>query len=178
MMLAPLQKLVDAVEHAEVLDKVALPAQATIRKAMSGPVEPILGGEPIGHSLHPALVTVPIGAWVAGSVLDLTRGNERAARTVIGLGVLAALPTAATGAHDWAFLDPRTDPATRRAGLVHAALNYGALGLFAASYRARRRGGQKKAAALALVGHGVVGASGWLGTHLVYARGAGVQRPT
>jgi uncharacterized membrane protein len=175
-MLRALQRAADLIENAAVLDRVALPAQASIRKAMSGPVEPIIGGEPVGHSLHPALVTVPIGAWLAGSVLDLTKGNERAARTVIGFGVLAALPTAATGAHDWAFLDPRTDAATRRDGLVHAALNYTALGLFAASYRARRRGEQKRAARLAWVGHGVVGASGWLGTHMAYSRGVGVHR--
>ena len=34
------------------------------------PVSPLLAG-PYGHPLHPMLVTVPIGAWVAATVFDL-----------------------------------------------------------------------------------------------------------
>ena len=163
------------VEEFKQLDAVAVPAQRLIRRAMPGRVEAVLGGEPIGHPLHPALVAVPIGAWLSGSVLDATGGSADAARRVIGFGVLSALPTAAAGAHDWAFLHPRHDDRARRLGLAHAVLNYAALGAYAASWNARRRDRRAAGALLALAGAAAVGASGWIGGHLTYRLGAGVE---
>ena len=55
---------------------------------------------PIGHPLHPLLVTVPIGAWSSSVVFDLT-GDKDAAAALVGLGVLTALPTAVAGLNDW-----------------------------------------------------------------------------
>ena len=72
------------------------------------------------------------------AILDLRRGDDsvEAAKTLVGVGVLAALPTAASGISDWADRDPRA----RRMGLVHAASNVVALALNASSYLERRRG--------------------------------------
>ncbi len=171
---ALLEGAVDRIEKAEVLDPFAdklAPLIATI--APPGPVKDALSGSWLGHPVHPVLVSVPIGSWLAASWLDLTGGADgrRAATRLVGLGNLAALPTALTGASDWVD----TAGAERRIGLVHALLNYGTLGIYALSWRARRRGRHGRGALLSLVGAGVVGASGFLGGHLAYAQGVGVD---
>jgi nitrite reductase/ring-hydroxylating ferredoxin subunit/uncharacterized membrane protein len=166
-----LETLADRIERAEVLDRVADPIVSAARKVIKkGPVEDTLSGTPLGHPLHPLLVGVPIGAWVSSAVLDAT-GNTTAARRLVGFGCLAALPTAASGANDWST----TMGAERRLGLVHALLNDAALTTYWASWRARRRGRQTKGVALSLVGAGLLGAAGWLGGHLAYAQGVGVD---
>src|SRR5918911_297008 len=91
------------------------------------PVSALLAG-PYGHPLHPVLVTVPIGAWVAASVFDIAShvvGDPgflaRGAQWLIAVGVLGALAAALVG-----FLDllaiPRKTPVFRTA-LVHMGLN-------------------------------------------------------
>ncbi|MBT0773183.1 Rieske 2Fe-2S domain-containing protein [Kineosporia sp. J2-2] len=82
---------------------------------------------------------------------------------------LRSLPAAATGASDAAD----TAEAERRVGLMHAALNTAALSAFSASWVLRRSPGQGKISAL--VGLSFLGASGWLGGHLSYAMGVGVD---
>jgi nitrite reductase/ring-hydroxylating ferredoxin subunit/uncharacterized membrane protein len=134
-------------------------------------VRDLASGSPLGHPLHPVLVAIPIGAWTSASILDLTGGDATAAKRLIGLGSLAALPTALTGANDWLT----TLGGERRVGLVHAALNDTALGLYVSSWLARRRGRRIKGAALALAGAGVLGVAGWLGGHLAYGLGVGVD---
>jgi nitrite reductase/ring-hydroxylating ferredoxin subunit/uncharacterized membrane protein len=136
-------------------------------------VKDLLSGTQLGHPVHPMLVAVPIGAWVSATVLDLVggRSGREAARKLVGLGAVAALPTAAAGASDWSD----TLGAERRVGLVHALGNYAALGVYGASYLARRRGRNGLGVALGLVGAGLVAASGYLGGHLSYAYGVGVD---
>jgi uncharacterized membrane protein len=91
------------------------------------PVSPVLAG-PYGHPVHPILVTVPIGAWVASLVFDLASHLvadpgflARGSLWLIGLGVVGALAAALVG-----FLDLLAIPAGTpvfRIGLVHAGLN-------------------------------------------------------
>jgi uncharacterized membrane protein len=170
----PLRQIVDQIEHADVLDGTAEAIQRAGRAVLgNGPVRRLLTGVPIGHPLHPALVAVPIGSWLSASVLDLTGGDRTAARRLIAFGCLTALPTAAAGAADW--LD--TAGPERRVGLVHAALNDLALVIYLMSWRSRRRGHRSSGAALALIGTGALAASGWLGGHLAYSRGVGVELP-
>jgi nitrite reductase/ring-hydroxylating ferredoxin subunit/uncharacterized membrane protein len=167
-----LDTIADRLERASALDKPSdLMAALVQRLIPEGPVADAASGTPLGHPLHPLLVTVPIGSWVAASYLDLTGGDARAAQRLVGLGNLAALPTALTGANDWLS----TVEGERRVGLAHALLNYTALGLYTGSWLARRKGRRVKGAALALVGAGVLSASGWLGGHLSYALGIGVD---
>lgn len=167
-----LDSVVDRVERATALDRPAdVAADAVSRSLPDGRVRDIASGTPAGHPLHPVLVTVPIGSWAAATVLDLTGGDAAAARRLVGLGVLSAAPTAVTGANDWLS----TAGAERRVGLVHAALNYTGLALYSASWLARRRGRRVRGAMLSLAGLSVVGASGWLGGHLSYALGVGVD---
>jgi nitrite reductase/ring-hydroxylating ferredoxin subunit/uncharacterized membrane protein len=119
------------------------------------------------------LVTVPIGAWTSVSVLDFFGGKAArgAAQKLVAFGALAALPTAATGASDWSD----TLGAERRVGLVHALGNYAALGIYGLSYLARRRGRHQRGKVLALAGAGLLAATGYLGGHLSYAYGVGVD---
>ncbi|MBA3451382.1 MAG: hypothetical protein H0T18_09240, partial [Chloroflexia bacterium] len=54
----------------------------------------------LGHSLHAAVVSVPVGAWSAAMVFDLI-GEERAADLSVGLGLVGAAGAAVTGAAQW-----------------------------------------------------------------------------
>jgi uncharacterized membrane protein len=169
-----LRQVVDQIEQARALDGVAEAIQRAGRSVLgNGLARRVLTGAPLGHPLHPALVAVPIGSWVSASVLDLTAGDRAAARRLIGFGCLAALPTAAAGAADWLG----TTGPERRVGLVHAALNDLALTIYAVSWRSRRHGRNGTGAAIALIGSGVLAASGWLGGYLAYSRGVGVEVP-
>src|SRR5947209_13508835 len=167
----PLEHLVERIEGLSVLDRPAEVASDALRKAIpQGSVEDALSGTPIGHPLHPAMVTVPIGAWTSSLAFDLM-GDDRTARRLIAIGCAAALPTAAAGASDWMS----THGPERRVGLVHALLNYAALGAYGMSWLARRRGRRARGIALSLAGAGLVSASGWLGGHLSYSLGIGVD---
>jgi nitrite reductase/ring-hydroxylating ferredoxin subunit/uncharacterized membrane protein len=166
-----LNRVTDAIEDAEFLDKPAAAIAKVLRPLYSGPQKDLASGTTISHPLHPLLVTAPIGVWVGALWLDVTGEDRRAATRLIGLGLLSALPAAATGTSDW--LD--TAGAERRVGLVHAALNSVALGCYTCSWRQRRRGRHGAGIAWSLTGAAVLGLSGWLGGHLTYALGVGVD---
>ncbi len=104
-------------------------------------------------------------------LLDSTgRGQRRGARWLMGIGVLLALPAIASGLSDWSD----TDLAETRVGLVHAALNTTAVGCFTMSWWARRRGG-RAGQCWSLLGATVATGAGWLGGHLAYNMGVGVD---
>jgi len=168
--ISALETLADRIEHADALDDIAAKVQGLIRRVLPPAADGMLRGEPLGHPLHPALVAVPIGAWTSASALDLM-GEGSAARKLTALGILSALPTAAAGAADWAT----TTGAPRRTGLIHAAVNDAALLTYLVSWRARRRGHSIRGAMLSLVGGGLLGVGGWLGGHLAYSQGVGVD---
>ncbi len=163
------------IERWSALDRAADPlATAVARAARPGPVRDLLSGAVLGHPLHPLLTDVPIGAWTMAGLLDLVGGRAAApaADVLVATGVAAAVPTAATGLHDWS--DTRGAP--RRVGLVHAAANSAALGLYTASLLARLRGRRTAGKALGLAGLGALTAGGYLGGHLSYVEGVGVNR--
>jgi nitrite reductase/ring-hydroxylating ferredoxin subunit/uncharacterized membrane protein len=170
--------LADRVERAEALDPASDATAAVVAKAVpQGVVREFLAGTWLGHPLHPVLTDVPIGAWVAAGFLDLFggRASRPAAQKLIGMGALAAVPTAASGLADWVDTD---DPAAKRVGFVHAAGNAAALGLYVMSWRARRKGHQARGVSLAmLAGGGMVGTA-YLGGHLSFAQGVGVDETT
>jgi uncharacterized membrane protein len=165
-----LEKLAGRIEQADALDDIAAKVQGLVRRALPPPAEEMLRGEPLGHPLHPALVALPIGAWTSASALDAL-GERSAARKLTAFGCLAALPTAVAGAADWMT----TTAAPRRTGLVHAAVNDAALLTYLSSWRARRRGHWMRGAMLSLAGAGLLGLGGWLGGHLAYSQGVGVD---
>jgi nitrite reductase/ring-hydroxylating ferredoxin subunit/uncharacterized membrane protein len=167
-----IEQLSQWVESMSALDRPAHALAAGLRRVVRpGPVEDALTGTTLGHPLHPVLIAFPIGSWSAATMLDLARADRDARRMLVGLGVLAALPTAVTGASDWLST---TGPA-RRVGLAHAASNSSALALETASWLARRRGRHGRGALLSLAATGLLGAGIWLGEHLAYGLGVGVD---
>jgi nitrite reductase/ring-hydroxylating ferredoxin subunit/uncharacterized membrane protein len=172
---ARLERLVTSVERAESLDGPADAVAGVVSRIIKpAAVTDVLSGSWLGHPVHPLLVSVPIGAWISAGVLDLSsssRPAEEASRRLVGLGVLAALPTMATGGADWTF----TDGAERRVGFVHAMANWSALASYSLSWLARRRGTNRTAVVTALAGTGLLAVGGYLGGHLAYAAGVGVD---
>jgi nitrite reductase/ring-hydroxylating ferredoxin subunit/uncharacterized membrane protein len=163
--------ITDAIERSPSADKLAGLLQrvaAPLKRVPNG--RSLLSGTVLGHPLHPLLVTAPIGAWTCASVLDLTGRQPAAARSLVGAGVLMALPTALSGASDW--LD--TEGAERRVGSTHATLNVLATAVYGASWLVRPRR-PALGVGLGLVGAGLASAAGWLGGHLTYAMGVGVD---
>lgn len=163
----------------EQLDRPAR-ALATIAGAIGpGKLKDALSGSWLGHALHPFLTDLPIGTWTSATLLDVIGGEESAAAAdrLIGAGVIASLPTAVTGATEWADTE-RSDESVRRLGVVHATANVVALGFFAASLLARQRGNRAHGKALSLAGMGALTVGGHLGGHLSYAKGVGVDQTT
>jgi nitrite reductase/ring-hydroxylating ferredoxin subunit/uncharacterized membrane protein len=162
----------------EALDAPANGVLSLLKKIVKpGRVRDVMSGTPLGHALHPLLTDVPIGTWTSAMVLDAAGGRQSrdAARKLIGTGILAALPTAATGWLEWGD-SARGNVATRRVGMVHAAANVTALSLYTASYLARRNGGSGRL--LAMAGGGALAVGGHLGGHLSYVHGEGVTVTT
>ena len=162
------------------VDGLAKPLAKQIRSLKSPPVvNEALSGTWLGHPVHPLLIVLPLGSWVSAVMLDLLGGEdaETGADLLIGAGIVTALPTIATGYSDWADTEPASDT-VRRIGIVHAAFNASALTLFGASLAARAAGARGRGKLLALVGAGAVGVGGYLGGHLTYAVGVGVNVAT
>jgi nitrite reductase/ring-hydroxylating ferredoxin subunit/uncharacterized membrane protein len=173
----PLEALVDAAAGATVLDAPAKQLGKVVRGLGPGTVKDVLSGTRVGHPLHPLLTDVVIGSWTSATLLDLFGGRDAdaAARRLIAIGIAAYPATAMTGLSDWADSEV-VDDDVRRVGLVHAASNALALGLYAASLRSRRRGRRGRGVALALAGAGAMGAAGYLGGHMAFRLGVGVDQ--
>lgn len=167
-----LSQNVRKLERADQLDPLTDSLAGVVARALpAGPVRSALRGEWLGHPLHPALVVVPLGSWISAAVLDWLPSGSRAARTLVGFGALAAVPTALAGLADWSTLDRPQ----QRTGVVHGAANAATLGLQLASYVDRRRGRPVRARALSLLGLGIGGAAAYLGGHLAYRQAANVD---
>jgi nitrite reductase/ring-hydroxylating ferredoxin subunit/uncharacterized membrane protein len=152
------------IERDRRLDRVVDFYRSILDRMPSGPVKDTLHGVQLGHPLHPLLVQIPIGAWTSATVLDLFPGTERAARRLVDLGLVSALPAMVAGAADWSDQHERH----QRVGVVHAAANNTGWALFAASALARHRGRHGWGRALGLAGMGMVGVGGMLGAHIAY----------
>jgi nitrite reductase/ring-hydroxylating ferredoxin subunit/uncharacterized membrane protein len=168
------RRLVDRIASAEQLDPVAAPIAGAVGRATEpARVKNALSGTWLGHQLHPLLTDVTIGAWVSAAAVDVAGGATGAgsARRLTALGILAAVPTAASGLSDWSD----SYGPDQRVGLVHAIGNVAGLAMQVGSYVARRRGSRTLGATLTMAGLGTTAAAGYLGGHLVYARGVGVN---
>jgi uncharacterized membrane protein len=164
--------LTDRLEALSALDAPSGAAGAAVREAIKpGPLKDALQGGWMGHALHPLLTDAVIGTWTSGLLLDFTggQGGDR----LVAAGIACALPTALTGATDWADVEAR-EPAARRVGALHAIANVAALGLQVCSLRARHRGARSRGIALSITANALLGASGYLGGHLSYVQRVGV----
>jgi nitrite reductase/ring-hydroxylating ferredoxin subunit/uncharacterized membrane protein len=177
MATTPAHQAVGAIASLEALDEPARKIGKTVRDTVpAGPVKDALSGTWLGHALHPVLTDLPIGTWTSAVLLDWLGGDASrdAADRLVALGIGFSLPAAVTGATEWADAEPASDE-VRRIGAVHAAANVSALALFGASLAARRGGSRGTGKLLALAGAGVLTASGYLGGHLSFADGVGVD---
>ena len=159
-------------EDASALDRPVHALEPSIKALFgTGTRGSVLRGEWLGHAVHPMLTDVAIGAWTSASVLDLLGGRDSsaAAQRLIATGVLAAGPTAWTGWAEWSAAGSRD----KRVGVVHAVTNAVAIGVYAASWLARRRGRHATGVRLALAGAAVSGTGAYLGGHLAAARKVG-----
>jgi uncharacterized membrane protein len=137
-----------------------------------------------GHPVHPALVALPIGAWVASVVFDVAsllvsdgRFLVEGARWLIALGVLGAVVAALAG-----FLDLVAIPGGTRAfriAIAHMSVNLVVTALFGVGFALRAGStdqeqvgwGPLALSAVALAGLAV---GGWLGGTLAFRYGVRV----
>ena len=159
------RRFADAAETSSTLDPLAAVLRPLARAISAAPgVSSLLRGDAAGHALHPPLTDVPIGLWLSSSVLDaLGPDHGPSADRLLGLGILAAAPTALSGLADW----QRGGDRVQRVGALHAVLNSGALALYSTSWVLRRRGHRGAGVAASLVAGAAVAASGYLGGHMV-----------
>jgi uncharacterized membrane protein len=154
------------------------------------PISPITGlvdkaEELLGHSPHPAIVALPIGAWSVSNACDalaLATGNERyddAARVSMAIGLIGAAGAVVTGLRDYSDI-PKERP-SHDVATTHALGNAIVGTLFAASYilRVRDHGEGRRptllARTLALAGGALSLYTAWLGGVLVEEYGESVQ---
>jgi uncharacterized membrane protein len=142
----------------------------------------VLAG-PYGHPLHPALVPVPIGAWIASFVFDVASHfvDEPAflvegSRWLIGIGVLGAVAAALVG-----FLDLLAVPSRTRAfrtAIGHMSVNLVVTAAYAVGFAIR--GGESTGPvgagplALSAVALVALGGAGFLGGELAFRYGVRV----
>ena len=129
----------------------------------------LLHGVPIGHPLHPLAVQVPLGAFLSSAALDLFPKTGRQSKLLVGLGIVSAIPAIAAGWVDWLGLHRQQ----QRVGIVHAAANATAVGLYAVSFVQRSRGRQASGRMFGYAGLAVLSIGGYLGGHLAYRQAAG-----
>jgi uncharacterized membrane protein len=140
----------------------------------------------LGHSPHPAIIELPVGAWVVSNVCDVMglfgggRPCDDAARLSMGIGLVGAAGAVVTGLRDYSFI-PKDRQPNHEIATKHALGNAVAGTLFAASYVLRARAyqaGQRPglgARLLGLAGGGLVLYTAWLGGKLVEELGEAVK---
>lgn len=137
----------------------------------------------LGHPVHPMLVVLPLGLFIAAAALDALyywRGDTMFATISyynIAGGILGGLLAAVFGLVDWLAIPSGTR--AKRIGLFHGALNVIMVMLFSAVWLARTAlpdyapttfilGVETVAITLAMI-------AGWLGGELVDRLGVGVD---
>ena len=166
-------RVLERLERAQELDPWADLVEQKLRPLVGEQGrQDLLTGRWLGHPVHPVLVIMPVSCWTGATLLDLIGGRRgrRPARRLLLVGTLMAAPAAAAGAADW--IDTRG--AERRVGLVHAGANSVAVALFGLSWWKRRRGGLS-GTMLSMLGMAIASGSAYLGGHLSYSRGVGVN---
>ena len=161
-------RLISRLEQESRLDAAVSAGQRVARLIRPGTVRDALHGVWLGHPVHPMLVQATTGAWLSASILDLTGAGEKAARRLVAAGIGAAVPAALAGAADWSEQHEQQ----MRVGVIHAAGNITALGLYAASLAQR---GPRAARLLRLAGLAAVSASGLLGGHISFRLAGGAN---
>ena len=142
--------------------------------------------EALGHSPHPAIVALPVGAWTVSNVCDslyLLTGNEaydNTAHVSMAIGLIGAAGAALTGLRDYGYIPQNRQP-SHDVATTHGLGNAVAGTLFMTSYvlRARDRAAGYRTGLfprlLALAGGGLAMYTAWLGGKLVQEYGEAVK---
>lgn len=133
----------------------------------------LLYGTWLGHPLHPMLTDVSIGGWTMSMIFDIL-GEEKASDIALELGTLSAAGTALSGAAQWFDLQEMEEP--KRLGALHALMNTAALGFYISAIALRRGDNRTAGIATAWAGHALSTSSAYIGGHLSFALGIGVDR--
>lgn len=169
-----LSRVIKRIENEKSLDAVSKPLAEWVSKATApDTIKYVLSGSWLGHQLHPMASDIPIGAWGMASALDLTGGEKMrpASQRLVALGILSSIPVAITGASDWS----ESYGKERRVGTVHAITNSMGMNFQVLSWLARRKERHTLGAGLSLVGLSFTAAAGYLGGHLSFDMGVGVN---
>ncbi len=165
------------------LDKLSSPLQGWLAKFYGQPGQPryqlkdFLNGVWLGHTLHPVLVQVPIGAWTGTFVLDLAwlqsqdDGVASGADLLMWVGLASAGGAALSGLTNWVD----TDGSEQRTGMLHALLNGGITLLNLGSALLRLSGDRRAAITLASTSYALTLYSAYLGGELAYSTAIGVN---
>ena len=143
----------------------------------------VLHGVWLGHPVHPPLASLTsgaIGTTVALDAISVLPGLSRTevvdasrfASRALGVGILANVAAAVTGATDWQHTHERE----RRIGLVHGVLNVVATLLYAGSWWNRHQGRHWRGITISALGYGITAATSYLGGALVFESGIGIDQ--
>ena len=175
-----LMKIIDdqqwLAEAGEAIQPVILNAFKAGGKA-GNDIKNLLHGKWLGHTLHPLVTDVPIGAWTAAAFLDWMEffGSEKykaGADAAVTIGLAGAAGAAVTGITDWTG----TTQIERKAGLAHALLNIGAATLYLTSAILRKNKKSRRIAiSLSMLGYCITTVSAYIGGNLVYNQQMGVN---
>jgi uncharacterized membrane protein len=137
----------------------------------------------LGHPIHPMLVVVPLGSFIAAVIVDVIGVvSSNPSLSLVGfwniaVGVVGGLVAAAFGLADWLNIPGKTR--AKRIGLMHGALNVVVTATFALVWLARYGAPDVTPSTTllaveiaALVGGAI---AGWLGGELVDRLGVGVD---
>lgn len=141
----------------------------------------------IGHSPHPAVVAVPVGAYTVSNICDgvasLTgdKSYDDAARISMAIGLVGAVASAVTGFRDYSRI-PRERGEAHEVATSHGLGNAVATAMMAASFILRVRDHAKDqeasvaSRALALGAGTLTLYTAWLGGKLLQEMGEGVKQ--
>jgi uncharacterized membrane protein len=167
-----MRSMIERLETSELIDTLGSAVGLGADVVGTGRIGDALRGRWLGHALHPLLTDLPLGCWLSAGLLDLVGGtsSRRAARRLIGIGLVAAVPTAASGLAEYHTIDTAR---TARVAAVHGAGNVAVVVCYLASWRSRRRGRHVRGVAWGMAGGTLAIVTGYLGGHLSFARGVG-----
>ena len=167
-----LKEALRRIESFPALDPSAMLYERLSKPISAGRTGTMLRGNWLGHALHPLLTDLALGCWLGAGLLDLFGGKEsqRAATTLVGAGLLAAVPTAFSGAAEWPSL---MDRSSRRVAVVHATGNLALIICYLTSWLLRRNGKRNAGLAWGMAGGCLGWMTGYLGGHLSFGRGVG-----
>ena len=137
----------------------------------------------LGHPIHPMLVVVPLGSYIAAVIVDVIGGvSGNPTLSVVGfwniaVGVVGGLIAAAFGLADWLNIPGKTR--AKRVGLMHGGLMVVVTAAFAIVWLLRYGAPDVTPTTTLLaieVGALIGGAvAGWLGGELVDRLGVGID---